>query len=392
MALLPVSRCVSQLALVLLQWETLAYQVYMTTAAANVLTAWTHDVGGFFQGHDNQMPASRLRDPELLLRWLQFAVFSPILRTHCNHCEIRPWLYPNWELLRPTYRLRNALVPYIYSAAAHTTRSSGVLPLHGLYVDWPDEEDAYAFSAWNATAITTPPCPAVDGFRPCAVVDPLEYTFGRNMVVSPIVSPVVRGSNSSIHTVWIPPGAWIRWQSGGIYYGPSRSTQTFALAETPVFVRVGAVIPLKGHEAMHDVAPQRLTLQVILSPAGELSRGNTSIYEDDGTSLQYAEQTAFRLMRVQHISNATSTVLEITPHAEGNGYTGELARRSYEVQLLCGAGALKLLSGTVNGAATAAISSRGFGPNNIETVVLATAELSASLPVVIVAHYHRLAV
>lgn len=369
-------------------WETLAYQVYMTTAAANVLTAWTHDVGGFFEGHDNTMPANKLRDPELLLRWLQFAVFSPVLRTHCNHCEIRPWLYPNWELLRPTYQLRNALVPYIYSAA-HVAHRSGVLPLHGLYVEWPDEEDAYTYSTWNATAITTPPCPAVDAFSPCSVVAPLEYMFGGDMVVSPIVAPIVHGSNHSSHTVWIPPGAWVRWQSGRIYYGPNRSTQTFTLAETPVFVRVGAVIPLKGHDSMHDIAPQKLTLQVILSPAGG-SHGNASIYADDGTSLQYAERSAFRLTHVQHISNATSTVLKIVPHAKGDGYTGELTRRSYEVQLLCGGALLNLTSGTVNGAATAAISSRGFGPNNIATSVLSTTELRASLAVTIVAHYQRL--
>ena len=53
----------------------------------------------------------------------------------------------------------------IYTAA-HAATTSGVLPLHGLYIDWPEEADAYAFSEWNATDITTSPCPAVDGFTP----------------------------------------------------------------------------------------------------------------------------------------------------------------------------------------------------------------------------------
>ena len=36
---------------------------------------------------------------ELLLRWLQFGAVSPLFRTHCSHCEMRPWKYPNFELL-----------------------------------------------------------------------------------------------------------------------------------------------------------------------------------------------------------------------------------------------------------------------------------------------------
>ena len=48
---------------------------------------------------------------ELIVRWYQFGVVSPIFRTHCDHCELRPWLFSNFEELAPVYRLRNALVP-----------------------------------------------------------------------------------------------------------------------------------------------------------------------------------------------------------------------------------------------------------------------------------------
>ena len=45
-----------------------------------------------------------------------------------------------------------------------------------------------------------------------------------------------------------------------------------------------------------------------------------------------------------------------------------------------------VLRGSVNGA-TATISTRLWGPNNMSTFVVATAEVSASLPVRLVAHY-----
>jgi alpha-glucosidase (family GH31 glycosyl hydrolase) len=67
-------------------------------------------------------PANReMRDPELFLRWLQFGAVSPLFRTHCTHCEIRPWLYPNYPLLKESYLLRSALHPYVYVALAICT-------------------------------------------------------------------------------------------------------------------------------------------------------------------------------------------------------------------------------------------------------------------------------
>ena len=94
-------------------WPTLGWEVYMTITSSNVATAWTHDLGGFVNCADAtcQKVSQTQRDPEQFLRWLQFGVFSPIFRTHCDHCELRPWLFSNFGELAPVYRLRNALVP-----------------------------------------------------------------------------------------------------------------------------------------------------------------------------------------------------------------------------------------------------------------------------------------
>ena len=54
-------------------WDSLAYQPYMTRESANVLFGyWSHDIGGFME------PAG----DELYLRWIQYGIFSPIFRTH----------------------------------------------------------------------------------------------------------------------------------------------------------------------------------------------------------------------------------------------------------------------------------------------------------------------
>ena len=54
-------------------WEVLALQVYITSTAANVAFQWSHDIGGF----------AGSPDPEIMTRWVQLGVFSPILRPHC---------------------------------------------------------------------------------------------------------------------------------------------------------------------------------------------------------------------------------------------------------------------------------------------------------------------
>ena len=57
-------------------WSMLGYLAYFTSNASNVCyDYWGHDLGGH-QGGNN--------DPELLQRWLQFGVYTPIFRTHAT--------------------------------------------------------------------------------------------------------------------------------------------------------------------------------------------------------------------------------------------------------------------------------------------------------------------
>ena len=97
-------------------YETLQFEVYSTLTAANVLTPWTHDLGGFHQ------TAFLWPTPEMWLRWIQFGVFSPSFRTHCTHdgyCE--PWAF--WvELpeLEPIIIATFQVGGYIYSSCTYT--------------------------------------------------------------------------------------------------------------------------------------------------------------------------------------------------------------------------------------------------------------------------------
>ena len=452
----------------------------MTIVSANVAVAWLHDLGGF-------IPQPQLHTPEMFLRWLQWGLFSPAMRTHCAGCELRPWLFPNFDKLKPVYQWRNALLPYLYSAAA-AAASSGVLPMHPLYYEWPDEEMAYEFSSWNmstaapsnssnsSSCLTAPkagvgaddgqagnprscdagiswcngialptasacaaaccaikptgtstmvcggytfdpkqtgtsggancpvggPCcwlkqaPSALGKAPARFigavrttapprklrVSSLEYSFGKDMVVAPIFAPTVDGIVH--HQVWIPPGdaGWIRWQTGELFHGPLVTNLKFTQEEIPVFVRAGAVIPLKTMEAVHDVAPAVLVLQVMLPPApGATCAGNAAIHEDDGVSMGYQSTGSYRKMAVSHASNRSTTQVHFAPHSGGSGYAGEPTERFYNVELLRQT-PLRPSKVMVDGVALPALGApdakaRGwwrssFGPNKVPTLVVGT--------------------
>ena len=148
-------------------WPTLKYQVEMTSIAANVLQAyWSHDIGGY----NVYCPANpgvitpcssgkvevscnitlgtcKRADGELYTRWLQFGAVSPILRTHCAHCDRRIWVYPaaQFAAMKAAMLFRNALVPYLYTAARFAY-DHAVAPVHPLYYDW-DLPEAYQYAA-----------------------------------------------------------------------------------------------------------------------------------------------------------------------------------------------------------------------------------------------------
>ena len=150
---------------------------------------------------------------------------------------------------------------------------------------------------------------------------------------------------------------------------------------------------MKTMEAVHDVAPAVLVLHVVLplvSASSASYAGNTTIHEDDGTTMGYQSTGAFRTMDVAQTSNSSGTHVHIAPHSGGNGYAGEPTQRWYNIEVLCAKEPSKV---TVNGVAvpagtTADAKARGwwrssFGPNKVPTLVVGTGVLGATVPVAV---------
>lgn len=277
-------------------WEALAFQPYFTATAANVLYGWwSHDIGGHVRGEVS---------PELYTRWVQFGIFSPILRTHTTKnpaAERRIWAYPpeHFQVMRDAFRLRYALVPYVYTEARKTFES-GLALVRPMYYAHPWDEEAYEFTG--------------------------QYLFGDDMLVSPVVDSMAPDTLLAAREVWLPEGEWYEWFTGTRLSGPAVVRRAFALDEIPVWVRAGAILPMAPPMERTDArALDPLVLTIFPGDSG-----STRVYEDPGNSLDYA--TAEHAWTPVRQARGADAVVRIVVGAVEGGYAGMPSERGYELR------------------------------------------------------------
>ncbi len=318
-------------------WESLAFQPWFTATAANVGYAyWSHDIGGHMPG---------VVDPELYTRWIQFGIFSPILRTHTTKnpdAERRIWAYPEpySDLMRDLYHQRYAMLPYIYTEARRTY-DTGLAFLHPLYYEWPEAAEAYS--------------------------NKNEYMFGEEMMVDPVVAPGDKVTGLVEQSVWIPPGEWIEAETGKHFHGPANVKRNFSISQVPVYVRAGAIVPMAPPMLYSSQKPLDPLLVKVFPPAeGETS--HYTLYQDAGDTREYQQGEAAWTTFTATNKSAELTV-NIAP-AQGT-YPGMLSSRRYTLLL---PGDWPPESVTVNGKVltyTSEASSPGwrFEGNTLTTVI-----------------------
>ena len=276
------------------QWPVLAYEVAFTARGGNVLVPYiSHDIGGFH--------GARI-DFDLYARWLEFGAFSPLLRMHSAHANpiegnVRmPWLYGprGVALMRKYFTARIQLLPYLYTYTYLAHRDA--LPLlRPLYLAYPSLEEAYHESH--------------------------EYLLGESLLVAPVLDP------SGDVTLWLPPGQWVDFFTGKRYDGDRRFSAHYAVDETPVFVRAGALIPQQEAGTASDSHPlDRLFLDVYPGAAGHFE-----LYEDDGVTLDFdkGESALTPLSYSEGLDGAHTLHIAATRGA----YQGQPRERTWQVRI-----------------------------------------------------------
>ncbi|MBC8416017.1 MAG: DUF5110 domain-containing protein [Candidatus Cloacimonetes bacterium] len=276
-------------------WNSLDFQPYFTSTASNVgFGFWSHDIGGHMYGENS---------PELYTRWIQFGIFSPIVRTHCTKdpkINRRLWTYPleNFYAMRNAFRLRHTLLPYIYSAAREAY-DTGISICRPMYYDHPKAEEAYNF--------------------------PNQYMFGNDMLIAPVTQPMEGDSLFVSKKIWLPQGEWIEWFSGTILIGGKIIERAFALDEIPVYIKSGAIIPMQQQMKSSGEDPVNPLILTIFPGKS----GTTKVYDDEGNTNNY--KTGAYTFTDIHFEKKNKMKIVIEP-VQGS-FPGMMESRAYELRL-----------------------------------------------------------
>ena len=154
------------------------------------------------------------RDEELLKRWLEFACFTPVMRSHeGNRPAANVQLYDTPELLAFTARmtkLHDALLPYMKEAVRQNAET-GLPVMRPLFFAQDCE------TAWQTGHYS--------------------YLLGDDVLVAPVVEP-----GAQTRALWLPEGEWVHLWTGKTYFG-GEVTAPAPLGQPPVFYRAGSAFP-----------------------------------------------------------------------------------------------------------------------------------------------------
>lgn len=189
---------------------------------------WTTDIGGF-HGGDPEDPKFR----ELFVRWFQWGTFCPVMRLHGDReprqaqvgttggatCRSgapnEVWSYGSevYEICRNYLEIREKLRPYIRSLMMEA-HEKGTPVMRALFYMYPDDMECWKIED--------------------------EYLFGPDILAAPVCEEGIRERE-----VYLPEGEiWKEMRTGNEYQGGNWVKIPAPLDYMPVFVRMGADIPL----------------------------------------------------------------------------------------------------------------------------------------------------
>ena len=246
------------------------------------------DIGGFFPGAYNKrgVPQTCQTNPlfkELYVRWLQFGLFNPMMRSHGETSRREIWEFgkkgePVYDAIEKTIRMRYELMPYIYSTAWQVSSNDDSF-MRALFMDFKADKNVWEMGN--------------------------EFMFGRSLLVAPVDHAIFTSEEKrwdegtydwtkpAETSVYLPAGAkWYDWWTGKLYKGGQTVTVDAALDKVPVFAKAGSIIPI-GPDVQYVAEKPWDDIEVRVYPGAD---GSFTLYEDEGDNYNYekGEYTTIR--------------------------------------------------------------------------------------------------
>ena len=274
---------------------------------------WNTDLGGFFAWKYN----NTVNNPayhELHVRWYQWGVFQPIMRSH-NSSPVAVEIYQfgkkgDWayDALERATRLRYRLLPYIYSTTWEVTSKAGTI-LRPLMMDFADDKKVLDMGN--------------------------EYMFGRSFLVRPVTDSLYTWQDKNRHghvkdinkiastEVYLPKGAtWIDFWTGKSYNGGQTLMREVPIDIMPVYLRAGSIIPW-GPDVQYSTEKKWDNLTIRVYPGAD---GTFTLYEDEFDNYNY-EKGAYTTIDFKW-DDASRT---LTIGERQGKYKGMLKKRNFNI-------------------------------------------------------------
>lgn len=243
------------------------------------LPHWNSDIGGFFAGSFNR-PWKGMRGAqnplyqELYVRWMQFAAFTPMMRSHGTEVPREIYQFgkkgePIYDAIEKTIRLRYALLPYIYATSWEVTNQQSSF-MRALFMDFADDKKVLDTND--------------------------QYLFGKSILVAPVLAPQYtpedRNENAPAADftatrstdVYLPAGTlWHDFWTNERHQGGQTITRESRIDLIPLYVKAGSILPL-GPDVQYVGEKNWDNLDIRVYPGAD---GSFTLYEDEGDNYNY---------------------------------------------------------------------------------------------------------
>ena len=280
------------------------------------------DIGGFFPGGYNKRGQTQTcsQNPlfqELYVRWLQFGLFNPMMRSHGESSRREIWEFgskgePVYDAIEKAIRLRYRLLPYIYGTAWQVSAKDDSF-MRALVMDFASDRNT-----WDIND---------------------EFMFGRSILVAPVThalytenerqgwsDAVPDWKESRSMEVYLPEGCkWYDFKDNKVYSGGRKVSADASLERCPVFVREGSIIPMGPDVQYTSEKPwDELDIMVYAGPEGKFT-----LYEDEGDGYDY-EKGAYSTI------DFTLKGSKLTIGSRKGEYPGMLKNRKFVINYING--------------------------------------------------------
>ena len=202
------------------------------------------DIGGF--GADCT--------PELLCRWIQAAMFSPLFRNHAakGTKDQEPWRFSKEvvDINRKYIELRYKFLPYIYDLF-YKGEKTGLPVMRPLVLHYPNDPEVRNMNN--------------------------EFLAGENILVAPILE-----QGATKRMVYLPEGTWYDYWTGEKFEGKQYILKDAPIDVCPMYIKAGSIIPT--YEVVQYVGEKPYNKLGLLVTPGE---GVYEHFQDNGEDYAY---------------------------------------------------------------------------------------------------------